>query len=489
MVQAMDDETNGVNRSRPIKRRTFVCAASLLAGSMTCGLCNPIGQSHTSDSQSTKEKTMIKVFEGVPNYCGHEHWGSLTAIGTFDDGFLSDKIPGKQPTRPVTFMDILLDPYMGGNLATNGTNIDTLCQAAKGKNYQDLLFEDPVAAYRALGPLIANQITTGTFQCIRNGMLLLYGIDLQTADDSQLANLNDQVSRNYSQLFDWYEQAMQQTAINGVVRPVHPEFFYPEKGQPSPDESFSELIMRIDPLLNLWQPNSPRRAQLAEMVGIEPVDSTSWREFLVRLFDHSAQHKNTGIKQLQAYSRTLRFDQRSDNEVKFVGDLTRSEQIILQDWIMHECCRQAHERNWPHQVHVGTHNLSESSPLPLQSLCHLYPSMKLVQLHCWPFLREAGQLAKVCHNAYIDTCWQPVLNPRFLAESFDSWMNYVPLDKIMLSHDSTSVEMAAGSAVFTRQLLKTALEEQVEQKMLPKNQVEKVATMLLHDNARRLYVC
>ena len=129
------------------------------------------------------------------------------------------------------------------------------------------------------------------------------------------------------------------------------------------------------------------------------------------------------------------------------GELNAEKVRVFQDWVMHECCKQAHDRGWPHQIHVGTHNLSQSSPLPLADMAAQYPRMKIVQLHCWPFLKEAGWLAKYHANIFIDTCWQPVLSPAFFREAMVNWLNYVPASKIMCSHDSTSVEMAVGSSL------------------------------------------
>ncbi len=75
----------------------------------------------------------------------------------------------------------------------------------------------------------------------------------------------------------------------------------------------------------------------------------------------------------------------------------------LQDWIVHECCKYAQDIGWAHHVHVGTHNLPNSSPLPLAPLARRYPSMKVVMIHCWPFLDEAGTLARHNANIFIDT--------------------------------------------------------------------------------------
>lgn len=193
-----------------------------------------------------------------------------------------------------------------------------------------------------------------------------------------------------------------------------------------------------------------------------------------------------GIKQLQAYRRDLDFQPRVDGEIRWT-DTDALEVRKRQDWIVHECCREAHERKWAHQVHVGTHNLPNSSPVPLSQLARRYPNMKIVMIHCWPFLDEAGTLARQLPNLYIDTCWQPILNPAFFRKAMSEWWNYVPSHKITCGHDATTVEMAVGSSLYTREILADVLRDQIRSSGSREKQIQEAAKRVLHDNAQQLY--
>ena len=59
-------------------------------------------------------------FEDIPNYCSHEHWGSISPIGRSDYGYISDVRAGAVPERRVSLVDLLLDPYMSGVLTGIG---------------------------------------------------------------------------------------------------------------------------------------------------------------------------------------------------------------------------------------------------------------------------------------------------------------------------------------------------------------------------------
>lgn len=424
----------------------------------------------------------------IPNFCAHEHWGSIGSFGADAEGFRSDMVRGAVPYKETGLLDILLDPYFGGCVAGAGIDIDAVAASAGARDRDDLMQRPISETMRVLRPALGSLHLTGTFQCIRRGIEALYGIDI-VSPDANFTNLNADISSKYEAVFDWYCAAMERMSFSSLVRPVHPQYYVMHHSQETAEKefSFTRTVMRIDPLLDMWREKSDGRSVLAEITGVDPVDADSWRAFLNELFRIANNNGALGIKQLQAYSRSLEFVPRADNEVKWQNNLTAAEVRVFQDWVVHECSRLAADRGWVHQVHVGTHNLGESSPLPLAALAQRYPNMKLVLIHCWPFLDEASTLARNHHNLYLDTCWLPVLNPEFYRNALRCWLNYVPLNKIMCSHDSTSVEMAAGSSLFTREILAQELMCQEEKMGLRRSDILKVAADLLNNNAVKVY--
>jgi hypothetical protein len=319
--------------------------------------------------------------------------------------------------------------------------------------------------------------------------LALYGVDLNHIEARTFATLDDAIADNYSHHFNWYRNVMQKAHFSELVRPVHPEFYVRNESaeKASVESAFTRTVMRIDPFLDLWNRNLPRWRSLAEIAGVEPVDAKTWRAFLRRMFDLAASNHALGIKQLQAYSRRLEFLPRKDTDVVWSGQLTSDQVIAFQDWVVHECCSLANDLGWPHQIHVGTNNLSQSSPLPLGALAKRYPRMKIVMIHCWPFLNEAGWLAKHHPNVYIDTCWQPILNPDFFRQSMRAWWEYVPLHKITCGHDATTVEMAFGSALYTREILADILPALTHASGWTAAELNQAVIDVLHNNAVSLY--
>lgn len=409
-------------------------------------------------------------FASLPNFCSHEHWGSIASIGTFPGGYRADIERGARPRRRTTLIDLVVEPYFRGWMTAGGATLD----------FNALFEKDPWDAWSALQPVLARHRFSGVYQCSRRGILSLYGADISRLTKPALQRLNDAITDNYARHLDWYRRAMKQANFSDVIRPVHPEFY-------SAARPAERTMMRIDPLLDLWKADNPRRRAMAALARVEPADAKSWREFLTNLFDLASRNGAAGTKQLQAYRRPLHFEARSDSDVVFSGELTAGQQRTLQDWIVHECSKQAHERGWPHQVHVGTNNITESTPMPLASLARAYPKMKIVMIHCWPFLKEAGWLAKFHPNVYIDTCWQPILNPQFFREAITTWWNYVPTHKITCGHDATTVEMAVGSSLFTREALEEVLPERTRQMGATEAELRDAAAAVLHGNAAAIY--
>jgi predicted TIM-barrel fold metal-dependent hydrolase len=483
--------------SNKVHRRKFINQASVILGGLLFPL--PSVKAYSESAEKDKDEKSDRVNSErllpdilkIPNFCSHEHWGSINSIGLAPEqgGFRCDTVSGAQPLNPTSVWDLIFDPYEQGWMSSANQDPNEVVNETSRDSYYQLWKKSPLEALNKFKSLNDDFALTGGFQCTRRGINYLYNHDIIDYNLKDWEEVDINIRNNYADIFTWYKMAMKKANFSELIRPVHPEYYVQEESDASKikESAITHTIMRIDPLLDLWQENNPRRDSLSKIVGIDPSDPETWREFIKRLFDLAAANHSVGIKQLQAYKRNLSFIPRSDDSVQFRGKLDENNVLKFQDWVMHECCKQAHERNLIHQVHVGTNNISESGPLPLQPLATRYPKMKIVLIHCWPFLKEAGWLAKYIPNIYIDTCWLPVLNPEFLREGLNTWLNYVPAHKIMLGHDSTHVEMAVGSSLFTREILGESLVHQQKSLKMSDASVRMYASDMLQNNAVRLY--
>jgi len=462
---------------------------AFLAGGMAAGMA--VGGNAPAEvtmSQGTEvEQVTTWPFADIPNFCSHEHWGSISSLG-WDGGFRADMVLGAQPTRRTIVMDILIDPYLGGNLANAGADVNAMVHQSLGVDSVHAVPSGSMGrAMKAIRPALMNQELTGIYQCIRRGLMFAYGRDVSLDDASEMDALDAAIAASYSDIFAWYVQLMKRANFTELIRPVHPEFFLEKESEVSAraEQAFTHTVMRIDALMSMWKKSS-RRDKLAAAVGVEPADAASWRAFLDGIFKLARDNGCLGIKQAQAYRRSLLFEERPDSDVTFGGQSNHAQARAFEDWIMHECCRRAHDLGWPQQIHVGTHNLPHSNPLPLERIARRYGRQKIVMLHCWPYLEESGYLARQRANVYIDTCWQPLLNPAFMEHALTRWLGYLPTSKLTMGNDATSIEMAVGAVGYSRRILQKVLRNPALGD-LDQKRIRSIAADLLNNNAVSLY--
>ncbi len=460
-----------------MNRRQALSGAMVAAAGMGVGA---VGSEQEANVRLGEIDAMINV-------CAHEHWGSLSAIGAHAIGFVADELAGAESDQ-VDLFDLLFCPYLHGHLAAGGFNTGAF---AAERGYSDIMAmarAEPEAVLAGALPHLRDQRSTGTVTCLTLGLRLLYDFDLDDLSVTNYRGLSDRINLRYRNTFAWYRQAMEAAHLEGPYRPNALSFLF-EQAEPTAAEremSFTRALIRVDEYLSPAHLANPRFRYAMDKVGIEPSDAPSWRAFVDAVMEAARQAGCIGIKQAQAYSRDLHFQFIEDDAVDFRAE-TGQPLWALQNWILHRFCERANDYGWPYQIHTGTHNLPRSNPLPLIDPMHRYPAVRFVMLHTWPYLDEVAYLAKHCPNAYIDICWLPILSPAHAEAALRAYIGYVPGHKLMLSQDATSVELAAGSTLVYRTLLKKVLAERVDDGLISEAQALDVARWALADNARAVY--
>ncbi len=462
-------------------RRSWL--GGLAAAGAAAGVTS-LGAPAHGQEDAVSEGALARACKETPNLLAHEHWGSLPSIGADAAGFHCDDVAGAA-TETASLFDLLLCPYLHGFLYAAGFDGGRLARDLGCPDVHALGRERPEELLTGLLPYLARVRAAGTLTCLREGLLALYGYDLDDLPAEGWQQLSARIGEHYRAPARWYRRAMAVEGLEGIIRPV-PLSFLTEEDDPAlaaEERAFTSTLLRIDDLaLALPEPN--RRMRFAiEATGIEPHDGPSWRAFLEAVFDGAAAEGCRGIKQFLAYRRDLRFDAVEESAIPFAGPANRA----LEDFVVRECTRLAGEREWPFQIHVGTHNLPHSNPLPLAALAREFPRVRFVLIHCWPYHREAATLAAQLPNVYLDTCWLPILSPAHLREALESYLGYVGAHKVTASQDATSVELAAGASRVTRRVLLGVLGERVADGLLREEQAADLARRILRENARELY--
>jgi uncharacterized protein len=140
----------------------------------------------------------------------------------------------------------------------------------------------------------------------------------------------------------------------------------------------------------------------------------------------------------------------------------------------------------PVQVHCGFGDsdlqLSRADPAYLKPLVERFRETPFVLLHCYPFVREAGWLAHVYGNVWFDLSLTipHVSQP---AQALGEALELAPVSKLLYASDAARTpELYYLAARWWRRALAEVLPE-----LLPEDEVEDAARLILRDNARALY--
>ncbi|KAL3470940.1 hypothetical protein BJX99DRAFT_34683 [Aspergillus californicus] len=192
--------------------------------------------------------------------------------------------------------------------------------------------------------------------------------------------------------------------------------------------SRTKRIVRIEAVaaqvLSSIVPGESVCSQFSDPLNLEPFWKTFSRDFCLRISDAIADPAVVGFKSVICYRTGLDVQPSEDDDTKpllqsFARTISKAtvstcrvEDKPLNDWLVRQTLNllksaKAAQLNKPLQLHTGLGdndiNLLRSNPAHLQSLIAQYPDVDFVLLHSsYPYTREAGYLACVYPNVYLD---------------------------------------------------------------------------------------
>ena len=210
-----------------------------------------------------------------------------------------------------------------------------------------------------------------------------------------------------------------------------------------------------------------------------------------------------GVKMSQSYHRRMEFQQRQEEDAAKVFDglrrgeyagLDSAEGVVLEDYLVYECCRAASEADLTIQFHQGMRagiygSMEGCSPAPLAGLLRTFREARFDLSHAgFPYLREGAVLAKTFSNVFLNMSWIHIISPIGSRLDLKEWLRMVPYNKIIaFGDDLQQVEAVYGHLKMARRSFALALAEMIEEGFMSESVALDVAQAAFHDNPAKVY--
>jgi len=173
----------------------------------------------------------------------------------------------------------------------------------------------------------------------------------------------------------------------------------------------------------------------------------------------------------------------------------------LQDYLAHLIFSFCMEHEVPVQVHTGFGDstkvltLQGSSPLNLENIAKGYDDLRLVLIHGgYPFCREAGALAMMNDNVYLDYSYiGRLVSVPMLSRILGDWIGCKLEDRLLFGTDTVKKPWATDDlhcvyvAWKTRKAVEESLSTLINKNIVDLDEAIIVASKILRSNAANLY--
>lgn len=385
-------------------------------------------------------------------------------------------------------------PYAAADLRSAGMSPEDLAFVAGGEG---LLAREPAPAEVSLEerwarfePYWQRVRLTGFSQCLLEGWRATFGIEDLNAES--VGPLSDAIKR--ARVPGHYADVLSRQA-NISVSLVQMEDLVP-----------------VDRTLFLPMPRLNRFTMLRSREGLEAIE----RDYNVRLagLDNLVEAMHDAcrawraegapaVKLSQSYHRPLDFKQRRTTDAAGVfarlrnGDydgLDTADGRLLEDYLVFAAIRAATEAGLPAQFHVGPRagsfgSLEGATLAPMIDLIRANRDARFDISHSgYPYLQEAGVLAKTCDNVFLNMSWIHIYSPEGCIQALREWLRMMPWNKIIgFGDDLYWVDTIYGHLEMARQNVAAALASLVEDSVLDEDAAAQVGRALFHDNPAALY--
>lgn len=199
------------------------------------------------------------------------------------------------------------------------------------------------------------------------------------------------------------------------------------------------------------------------------------------------------------YWRDMDFQPADEAEARREFNLRQERSPKLEGYLFYRILDVFEKHGKPVQFHTGhveplsadmrNYRLDWSDPSPFLRIAAEKPGLSMVLLHTgFPFSHAYFSMIKSVPNLYGDFTWIYLLSPTLAAQNLRLALELVPLSKLMgFGGDACCVEMTYAHLQMAKDVLARVLTECVKDGWFTQAQAQRAASMLLYENAARLF--
>ena len=341
--------------------------------------------------------------------------------------------------------------------------------------------------------------TTSYYSQFVKGFRKLYGFNDLYFTKENIESLSGQVEKNYNDYRTWFDKSFRKAGfemmfIDQYWKPFNTEI----------DEEHFALAFNINALISA---SSRRPDKESESAGFYKEAATDgfvinnlddYLKFCDHLFKKNVENKAACIKNSQAYSRTLFYENVPYAEARTLFEkpssrLTPMEAKKIEDFIFHWIIQKAVEYNLPIQIHTGYlagngNTLDNGQPVKLNNLFRQYPKAKFSLFHGgFPWTGEYAALGKMFPNVYLDLVWLPQISREEAVNSLDVMLDCVPYNKFFWGGDCGLIEESVGSLEFAKDVVSEVLAKRVNRGLLTEDLALQITDRIFRENAIEIF--
>ena len=384
----------------------------------------------------------------------------------------------------------LTHTYLAGDLISSGMP-EAFLAPEKYKYLEKPCGEDESEQrWKELRPYLENVRNTIYYRYLLIAFRDLYGLGGEEIEDSNWNEISWRIRERSKNHLKWSLEVLDKMKVHRVILDINGTA--PPNNEIVKDERLVQVV-RMDDFIQ----GNPK---VVENFAKEKVHSfDDYLNVLDQAFEAVVKAGVVAIKSGQAYGRKLFYDSvaKSDAERLFSKGLNRvssEERRIFEDFMMHAVCERCARHELPFQIHTGIqagnyNTITNAKPTHLTNLFRKFQDVQFDLFHGgYPYIQEAGILAKYFPNVHLDACWLAHISPAAYKRGLDEWLEIVPSNKIFAwGGDHGIIEHSYASLMLAKDLVSEVLAAKVVSGYFSKKVAILAAERIMGQNAIGVY--